>query len=113
LTGACFGILIFAALFTVYEIARISLESEVLTQIAQTLIWIGGNLVWVFYQHKPPARVRAAQAGSRSSALRSRQFFGGAAFYRAQQRYARDGRTVRVAWAPEGMDFDDLLREAA
>jgi hypothetical protein len=35
------------------------------------------------------------------------------ALSRATARYARDGRTVRVAWAPEGQDFDDLLRVAA
>lgn len=34
------------------------------------------------------------------------------AIARAAARYARPGRTVRVAWAPEGADFDDLLREA-
>ena len=28
-------------------------------------------------------------------------------------RYVAVGRTVRVAWAPEGKNFDDLLREAA
>jgi hypothetical protein len=28
-------------------------------------------------------------------------------------RYVAAGRTVRVAWAPEGKNFDDLLREAA
>lgn len=33
---------------------------------------------------------------------------------RATRRYARDGRTVRVAWAPDGVDFDEvLLRDAA
>jgi putative DNA primase/helicase len=31
---------------------------------------------------------------------------------RAAARYERPGRTVRIAWAPEGVDFDDLLREA-
>jgi hypothetical protein len=35
------------------------------------------------------------------------------AMYRACQRYARPGRTVRVAWAPAGKDFDDVVREAA
>lgn len=34
------------------------------------------------------------------------------AIARAAARYARPGRTVRVAWAPEGEDFDDLLRAA-
>jgi Family of unknown function (DUF5906) len=34
------------------------------------------------------------------------------AMVRAANRYARPGRTVRIAWAPEGVDFDDLLREA-
>jgi hypothetical protein len=33
------------------------------------------------------------------------------AMARASVRYARPGRTVRVAWAPDGVDFDDLLRE--
>lgn len=35
------------------------------------------------------------------------------ALARATRRYAREGRTVRVAWAPEGVDFDDILRMAA
>ncbi len=35
------------------------------------------------------------------------------ALARAAARFVRDGRTVRVAWAPEGVDFDDMLREAA
>lgn len=35
------------------------------------------------------------------------------AMYRAQQRYAREGRVVRVFWAPAGKDFDDVAREAA
>lgn len=30
---------------------------------------------------------------------------------RASARYARPGRAVVVAWAPEGQDFDDVLRE--
>lgn len=34
------------------------------------------------------------------------------AMARAAARYARPGRTVRVAWAPDGADFDDLLRQA-
>jgi putative DNA primase/helicase len=33
------------------------------------------------------------------------------AMCRAAARYARPGRTVRVAWSPEGADFDDLWRE--
>lgn len=33
------------------------------------------------------------------------------AMERAATRYASPGRTVRVAWAPDGNDFDDLLRE--
>ena len=33
------------------------------------------------------------------------------AMSRAAARYARRGRTVRIAWAPDGADFDDLLRE--
>jgi hypothetical protein len=34
------------------------------------------------------------------------------AMARAAARYGRPGRTVRVAWAPDGVDFDDLLRTA-
>jgi hypothetical protein len=34
------------------------------------------------------------------------------ALARASARYARPGRTVRVAWAPQGEDFDDPLRVA-
>ena len=34
------------------------------------------------------------------------------AMARAATRYARPGRTVRIAWAPDGTDFDDLLRQA-
>ncbi|KRR25929.1 phage/plasmid primase, P4 family [Bradyrhizobium retamae] len=34
------------------------------------------------------------------------------AMARASARYERPGRTVRIAWAPAGADFDDLLREA-
>jgi putative DNA primase/helicase len=34
------------------------------------------------------------------------------AMARAVTRYSTPERTVRVAWAPEGVDFDDLLREA-
>lgn len=33
------------------------------------------------------------------------------AMCRAAARYARPGRTVRVAWAPDGKDFDDLWRD--
>jgi hypothetical protein len=33
------------------------------------------------------------------------------AMTRAAVRYATPGRTVRIAWAPVGADFDDLLRE--
>ncbi|MBI1202564.1 MAG: DNA primase [Rhodopseudomonas sp.] len=32
---------------------------------------------------------------------------------RAGDRYMRAGREIVVAWAPDGSDFDDLLREAA
>jgi len=32
---------------------------------------------------------------------------------RAAKRFAREGRTVRVAWAPPGRDFNDVLRGAA
>jgi CHC2 zinc finger len=35
------------------------------------------------------------------------------AIYRASQRFARGGRTVRAAWAPPGQDFNDLIRGAA
>ncbi|MDQ2084718.1 hypothetical protein RA307_31440, partial [Xanthobacteraceae bacterium Astr-EGSB] len=35
------------------------------------------------------------------------------ALARATARYAREGRTVRTAWAPADKDFDDVLREAA
>lgn len=35
------------------------------------------------------------------------------AMCRAAARYARPGRTVRVAWAPAGADFDDLWRIAS
>jgi putative DNA primase/helicase len=34
------------------------------------------------------------------------------AMTRAAVRYAMPGRTVRIAWAPDGADFDDLLRAA-
>lgn len=34
------------------------------------------------------------------------------ALARPSARYAREGRTVRVAWAPPGVDFDDVLRSA-
>lgn len=34
------------------------------------------------------------------------------AMTRAAARYERPGRLVRIAWAPDGVDFDDLLREA-
>jgi hypothetical protein len=34
------------------------------------------------------------------------------AVYRASMRWARDNRTVRVAWAPEKKDFNDLLMVA-
>lgn len=34
------------------------------------------------------------------------------AMCRAAARYVRPGRSVRVAWAPPGLDFDDLWREA-
>lgn len=35
------------------------------------------------------------------------------AMTRAARRYARDGRTVRVAFAPEGLDFNDVLQGEA
>jgi hypothetical protein len=35
------------------------------------------------------------------------------ALARAARRYAAPGRTVRVAWAPDGEDFNDELRKAA
>lgn len=31
---------------------------------------------------------------------------------RAEARWRRPGRTIRVAWAPEGRDFNDILRRA-
>lgn len=34
------------------------------------------------------------------------------ALARATQRYARPGRSVRTAWAPDGRDFNDLARAA-
>lgn len=39
-------------------------------------------------------------------------FLTNCALCRAAARYARDGRTVRVAWAPAGRDFGDLLMAA-
>lgn len=35
------------------------------------------------------------------------------AMQRAARRYARDGRTVRIVFAPAGLDFNDVLRGAA
>ncbi|NPU69990.1 DNA primase [Bradyrhizobium sp. 83012] len=35
------------------------------------------------------------------------------AMIRAARRYAREGRTVRIAFAPAGMDFNDLLQGGA
>jgi hypothetical protein len=35
------------------------------------------------------------------------------AMVRAARRYARPGRVIRIAFAPEGMDFNDVLRGAA
>lgn len=35
------------------------------------------------------------------------------ALARASRRYERAGRAVRVAWQPDGADFDDVIREAA
>jgi hypothetical protein len=35
------------------------------------------------------------------------------ALKRAAARWARSGRTIRIAWAPEGRDFNDMLRGAA
>ena len=34
------------------------------------------------------------------------------AIARALQRWQRAGRSMRVAWAPDGQDFDDMLRAA-
>jgi hypothetical protein len=31
---------------------------------------------------------------------------------RAARRYRRDGRTIRIAFAPAGLDFNDVLRGA-
>lgn len=42
----------------------------------------------------------------------SDRFTTACAMFRAQQRYGREGRTIRVAWAPDEMDFDDLVRAA-
>jgi hypothetical protein len=35
------------------------------------------------------------------------------AMTRAARRYQRDGRTIRIAFAPAGLDFNDVLRGAA
>jgi hypothetical protein len=35
------------------------------------------------------------------------------AIARAETRWRKPGRVIRVAWSPEGKDFDDVLREAA
>lgn len=35
------------------------------------------------------------------------------AMTRAARRYARPGRTIRIAFAPEGKDFNDVLQDAA
>ncbi|MCK1568965.1 DNA primase [Bradyrhizobium sp. 173] len=35
------------------------------------------------------------------------------AMERAARRYARDGRVIRIAFAPSGLDFNDLLKAAA
>ncbi|WP_316184702.1 CHC2 zinc finger domain-containing protein [Bradyrhizobium sp. SZCCHNRI1003] len=35
------------------------------------------------------------------------------AMTRAARRYAREGRTIRIAFAPDGMDFNDVLLESA
>jgi hypothetical protein len=34
------------------------------------------------------------------------------AMTRAARRYARDGRTIRIAFAPAGQDFNDVLQMA-
>jgi hypothetical protein len=34
------------------------------------------------------------------------------AMTRAARRYARDGRTIRIAFAPAGQDFNDVLQTA-
>lgn len=39
----------------------------------------------------------------------SDRFFTQCALARASARFARDGRTVRAAWAPDGMDFNDIM----
>lgn len=41
----------------------------------------------------------------------SDRFLTECALVRAARRYARDGRTVRAAWAPAGRDFNDVLRD--
>jgi hypothetical protein len=35
------------------------------------------------------------------------------AMERAARRYARQGRVIRIAFAPSGLDFNDLLKAAA
>ena len=35
------------------------------------------------------------------------------AMLRAARRYSRPGRTIRIAFAPAGLDFNDVLRAAA
>jgi hypothetical protein len=35
------------------------------------------------------------------------------AMERAARRYARDGRVIRIAFAPEGLDFNDVLQDEA
>jgi hypothetical protein len=35
------------------------------------------------------------------------------AMERAARRYAREGRQIRIAFAPAGLDFNDVLRTAA
>jgi hypothetical protein len=42
----------------------------------------------------------------------SDRFITHCALARAAKRFALTGRTVRCAWAPDGMDFNDLLRAA-
>jgi hypothetical protein len=42
----------------------------------------------------------------------SDRFLTQCALARATARYSRAGRVVRTAWAPDGMDFNDIVRAA-
>ena len=43
----------------------------------------------------------------------SEQLLTECAMERAARRYAKDGRTIRIAFAPSGLDFNDVLRGQA